>query len=133
MKANCQISILRPQCSDGSSYISIRIEDLTSSITFFDGKMELDEFARALTGFSCCNIEAELMGLEFIGKVRVYEKRSIEYPHKSYYLEEMSKWLEENAQEEGWIVNTYLGSQGSIQYVDNKTILNYSVTKYIDP
>lgn len=38
-----------------------------------------------------------------------------------------------NAREEGWVLSTYLGSQNSVKWVDGKTILNYSVTKYVNP
>jgi hypothetical protein len=78
-------------------------------------------------------MEAELRGLEFVGKLRVSEPRRIEYPSNDSNREKMTQWLKDNAQEKGWIVSTYLGSQGSVERKDGKIFLNYHVTKYIDP
>lgn len=58
--------------------------------------------------------------------------REVVYPFKGYNRHSMEKWLEENAKEEGWIVNSYLGSQTSVTSHDGKTHLHYYVTKYVD-
>jgi hypothetical protein len=44
----------------------------------------------------------------------------------------LEQWLQDNAQEEGWIIDHYLGSQSSIDHMDGKTFLNYSVHKYVE-
>jgi hypothetical protein len=44
--------------------------------------------------------------------------------------EKMSKWIEDNCKEEGWRIDSYLGSQSSIGHRDGKTVLNYSVYRY---
>jgi hypothetical protein len=112
--------------------ISIRLRDSASRIEFVDVTMSLDDFARAVTGLSEISAKAELRGLEHVGKTKQIEQRRVECPIKSYSRDVLQNWLEENCQEEGWIINSYLGSQNSISYKDDKTIINYSVYRYID-
>jgi hypothetical protein len=112
--------------------ISIRLRDSASRIEFVEVTMSLDDFARAVTGLSEISAKAELRGLEHVGKTKQIEQRRVECPIKSYSRDVLQNWLEENCQEEGWIINSYLGSQNSISYKDDKTIINYSVYRYID-
>ena len=130
MKLNLKLSINRP--SNGG--ISIRIGDELSGIEFIDANISLEEFAEAVTGLACRPMTAEVRGLEFVGKKRVTENRSIVCPLDTYDKKVLEQWLVDNAQEEGWMVNTYLGRQSSVcRDEDGKIILNYSVTKYVDP
>ena len=125
MKAKVTIS----RCSDDT--IRIRFEDIASSIEFAEVTMTPEAFGSAITGLSSQDAELEVRGLQFVGKQRINELRQIECPLKTYDRKEMENWLRDNAQEDGWMVNTYLGSQSSIKHKDGKTILNYSVTKYV--
>jgi len=130
MKLNLKLSISRP--SDGG--ISIRIEDELSRIEFIDASISLEEFAEAITGLSSRPMTAEVRGLEFVGRKRATEARSIVCPLDTYDKKVLEQWLKDSAQEEGWMVNTYLGSQSSVRrWQDGQIVLNYSVTKYVDP
>ena len=130
-KLNVKISISRPSYPDRRDSICIRLQDEDSHITFFEGDMTASDFALAITGLSSLPIDSEVSGLEFIGKKKIQEKRQIICP-----LTESSKiqgWLHENCQEEGWILNPYLGSQRSKKYLGEKGYeLNYSVFKYVE-
>lgn len=96
--------------------------------------MALADFALALTGFSEVEAAAEVSGLNNVGKVRVTESRSVVYTGGSDYDKNaQQKWLIENCQEEGWILDAYLGRQGSVTRQGDTTTLNYSVTKFVDP
>lgn len=117
--------------SDG--VITIEFVDQTSRIRFAEVEMSPEEFANAVTGFGYRPAKLTVTGLEFVGKVPLTESRTIEYPNKCYSRAEMSEWLKDNAREDGWFIDTYLGSQSSVIYRDGKTILNYTVTKYVDP
>lgn len=128
----CSLTITRPSCSNGDKYISIQIKDENSRIQFFDGKISLSDFAEALTGLSGLEIISEVRGLENVGKVRVVEPRSVECPLDTYSRGELEQWIEDNCQEQGWIVSSYLGSQSSVQRKGNKNILHYSVVKFCD-
>lgn len=112
--------------------ISIEIQDEASRIRFIRAEMGLKEFAEAITGLGCCAIEFDAFGLEHVGKVRVTERRSIRCPLDSYDRTNLAAWLREHGKEDGWIVNDYLGSQGSITRDGNVTVLNYQVVKYVE-
>lgn len=117
----------------GGDGVNIRIRDNTSRIEFVDVLIGHAEFSRALSALQERPlIECEVRGLQYVGKQSVTERRSIECPLDTYDREEMSSWLKENAQEDGWILSAYLGSQSSIDRKSGKTILNYSVTKYVE-
>lgn len=118
-------------------YIALEITDPISGIQFLTVNIPFARFGSMVVNGPSSHCEAELRGLEYIGMKRVMERRQIiapdvpsdVYPKSRFY----SKWLEENAQEEGWLVNTYLGSQGSIQtdYRTGVTTLHYGVTKFV--
>ena len=134
-RGSVSFTITRPQSNIEGDYISLAIEDDVSWIRFVKLKISLENFTRALTGLAAQQAEAEFFGLEYVGKKQIQENRTILCPlatHKK--REEMEKWLEENAQEEGWFLRSYLGSQNST-YSDPKgegTFLRYSVYKYVD-
>ena len=112
--------------------ISIRIKDCASGVTFTEVHMRPEEFSLALTGLSYQDAELRINGLEFVGKKCIREERRILCPLNTYDRELLTKWLNENAQEEGWIVDTYLGSKNSIAHIKDTMYLNYSVVKYVD-
>lgn len=93
--------------------------------------MSLHEYAECITGLGHVPLAAEVRGLEYIGMKRVSERRSIECPLTCHNRKELEIWLEQNAQEEGWLLNTYLGAQDSVGHRNGKTVLNYTVTKYV--
>jgi hypothetical protein len=128
MKIELRLSISRP--SNGG--ISLRIEDKLSGIKFIDAEISLEEFAEAITGLSSRPMMAEVRGLNYIGKKKVWESRSIECTINTYDRNILTQWLKENANEDGWITDTYLGSQSSIKTEKDKTILNYVVYKYVE-
>jgi hypothetical protein len=128
-----KITITRPVGGpNGSGVIRIAIEDDLSGARFVEAEVTLAHFAEALTGMAFIPVDLRVAGLGVIGKQRVTEPRSIECPLHTYNKDELTQWLVDNAQEEGWKLNTYLGSQNSVVRRDDKTVLNYSVTKYVE-
>lgn len=126
-----KVTISRITYSDYEA-VNISIEDVSSGIQFAELELSAEAFGLAITGLSYREADLTVRGLQYIGKRRVTEKRTIECPLATYDRTKLESWLRENAQEEGWIVNTYLGSQPSVSYKEGKTFLNYSVTKYVD-
>lgn len=126
-----KVTISRVTYSDHEA-VNISIEDVNSGIQFAELELSLESFGQAVTGLSYREADLTVRGLQYIGKRQVTEKRTIECPLTTYDRTKLESWLRENAQEEGWIVNTYLGSQTSVSYKEGKTFLNYSVTKYVD-
>ena len=134
MKTKGKITISRPLYGDGQNSISIEVTDELSGMRFLGVKLSYEAFAEAITGLGYRPCEIETRGLENLGKVRVCQPRSIDVLDIGYGKEGYQTWLEQNAQEEGWILDTYLGSQNSIQHLPNgMKRLNYSVTQYVEP
>ena len=127
MKINTSISINR----NSRDKITIRVKDEASCIEFLNLEMSLESFALSITGLSEIECEATIKNLINVGKTKVTEKRSVVCTIKTYDKQTLSQWIANNCREDGWEVNTYLGSQSSVVHKDNTTILNYSVFKYI--
>lgn len=129
MKIKATITINR--ASNGLVYI--RLNDEASHIEFVDVAMTPHDFAEAVMGLAMQPVEGEVRGLENVGKNKIYEKRSIVCPLDTHKTSELVEWLRLNAQEEGWILDTYLGSQTSVgPYKEGGRRLNYAVIKYVE-
>jgi hypothetical protein len=126
MKAKVSIS----RSSDDT--VRIRIRDEASGIEFAEVSLTVEAYGYLITGLSDQEADLQVRNLQFVGKTRISEQRQIECPLSTYDKSELSQWLKENAQEEGWIVSTYLGSQSSVTWNNGKATLRYSVTKYVD-
>lgn len=118
------------RCNHNKIHIEVQCSE--SLAHFLAIELTTDEFAMLVTGCHQSDIKMEVRGLDKVGKTRVLEKRQVICPLKSYDKDELGAWLTENCQEEGWLLSTYLGSQSSTKSVDNGTLLNYSVCKWID-
>lgn len=128
MKINAQLSINR----SSRDVITLEVNCEDSHTRFLQIEMTPHDFAMIITGLSRYNLEAEVLGLDRVGKVRVRESRSIVMPSSTYNRDEQEAWLKENAQEEGWILDPALRSQGSTSSVKDGTKLNYSVYKFVE-
>ena len=127
-----KLTISRPQYGDGRRKINLTIQDDASRIHFVGLEIDLDHMMEALTGFSYRPCDVEVRGLAYVGKTKVSERREIVCSLKTYNKEELSQWLEENAQEDGWVLDSYLGSQGSVVFSPEGTRLRYSVHKFVE-
>ena len=116
--------------------IRIYLTDELSRVEFVQLEMDPAEFALALTGLAAQPSNCTVHGLEYVGKRKVREPRSIECPLPGYQgKDKLQQWLLDNAQEEGWTIDPYLGSQTSVSYhsgAEGGVTLRYSVYKYID-
>lgn len=128
MEIKANISISR----DSSNKMRLRVQDETSRATFLEMEFSMADFMQALTGLAYTDAaKAEVFALDVVGKQKVTEARSVVFPGVSYDRNEMSAWLKQNCQEEGWRLDSYLGSQSSIYQRDGKTVLNYHVYRYV--
>lgn len=114
--------------------IHINIQDGNSRIRFLQATITAEDFASMMTGLSHVPIEVEYNNLANVGKLKVIEKRSAIYLGDSDNRDKMVKWLENNCQEVGWNIDSYLGSQRSVvtDNISGHTTLNYTVHKYVD-
>lgn len=133
-KTPCRLSISKVSGGGGvdGGYINLRLSDEASGIQFVDIEMSFKTFGEIVSGGSHTKVAAELRGLQYVGKQRVREDRSVLCPLKSGYPREpLEEWLTANCQEEGWIIDPYLGSQGSVTTQKDGLLLRYNVHKFI--
>ena len=113
--------------------IRITLGDENSRQKITEVTLTLEAFALLITGLYEIECQHETTkDVSNIGKTKITEARTIVAPYMGYSREAYEDWLEENAQEEGYNLNTYLGSKTSINHdtENNTVILNYMVYKY---
>lgn len=118
---------------DSNDRVRIRFRDEASGIEFAEASLSVEAFGYAVTGLSEQEADLNVKGLQCVGKLRVFERREIDCPLDTYNKDVLSAWLKENAKEDGWILDAYLGSQNSISRRDGITVLRYGVIKYVEP
>ena len=65
-----------------------------------------------------------------VGKTRTIEQRQVIAPNMQS-TKDYARWLEQNAQEAGYELDTHLGSQNSVSRLnDDEVLLRYKVVKY---
>lgn len=124
----CKLTISR----NSNDIINITFIDELSGIQFVDADYDLASFALALTGCARIEGEMEVRGLEYVGKKKVMENRSVVCPEKSHNRRDLERWLCDNYHEEGWLIDYYLGSQGSLGTAEHGTLLRFKVYKYVE-
>ena len=124
---NVSVTISRPSSSrhDGDM-IRVALYDEDSRIRFVEFEVSPENMMLALTGLSSLKVDkCEVGDFEKVGLVRVSEPRRYKLTKEerdaitlksAYSRGAYEQWLIENKQEEGWYVDSYLGSQGSIGY-----------------
>lgn len=127
IKIKAELGISR----NSNGVITIRLVDDTSCVGFVEVSLTPEQFALAITGLMLSDIDVTCRGLDVVGKTVVRERRQVFCPVKSYGVKFYEQWLTDNAQEGGWKLSVYLGSQDSVTYRDDGAILRYNVYKYV--
>ncbi|WP_318826004.1 hypothetical protein [Providencia sp. PROV252] len=127
-----KLTISRPTYGDGRELISVVVRDGASRINFLEIEINYSDFTKAITGLSEVDCELTIRGLEQVGKKKITEARTALCPSRLVGKDAYENWLKENKQEEGWKLDAYLGSKGSVEYTENGVILNYQVIKFVD-
>lgn len=120
---------------DSNNEVHIRIRDETARVQFVDMHLSLEAYALLITGLSEIKGDVVVKGLDVVGKTKIRDRRSVVYTGSARYdRKTQERWIEDNCQEDGWIVDASLGSQDSVKYNHDtqETILNYGVYKYVD-
>ena len=87
----------------------------------------------AITGLSEIECEATVSKIETVGKKKIQENRRVACPIDTYDKKILERWLEENCQEPGWHLVTYLGGKESVvRDQGGNLFLNYRVAKYVE-
>lgn len=117
--------------ADGSIRLSIRCAN--SAVTFLELTIDSQAWVDAQFGQAGVPALGEIRKLDVVGKRRITETRSAVCPERLYDKNALQSWLVDHCQESGWILDTYLGSQSSIVYQQDGTVLlNYRVCKWVD-
>jgi hypothetical protein len=147
LKANLTIS--RPSSSTASDepFIRMVVRDNGSRTQFLELDVPLATFALALTGLSEVECSMKVNHLDRVGLIK--ESKSITYVLTAEYLAKyaihsfdrvkLGYLMEQDpdnlfAQEDGWVLSTYLGSQNSIVHLPDDAIrINTSAQRYVKP
>ena len=110
--------------------ICIEIADEASGVTFVVAEIDPYDFAQLITGLHGVKAPCRVRGLDIVGKKKIRESRKVVCAIHSYDRKFLEQWIVDNCQEDGWIIDSYLGSQNSTFPSDNGTGLNYAVYRY---
>lgn len=133
-KLKASLDISRPSRGDDKEYVEIRIRDEISGVRFVTLEIDLETFARALTGLSGQEVDMEVTGLEFVGKVKEREAARVPIPKQlGYNRKGAEEYVKANFQREGWILDPYLGSQQSITGTLDDCYANIHYYRYVEP
>lgn len=128
-----QLTSVTVTCSrNNHNEVWIRIRDEGAVEAGFELRFTLEEFASLVTGMVVDQIPIEITNPDKFGKVRVTSQRETFCPLKPLNKDELRQWLLDNRQEEGWEIDAYLGSQGSVTHCESGCILRYRVKKWVD-
>lgn len=110
--------------------VRIELMDRNSRIRFVEMTLTLEDYANVITGLGAVEGDIKYRNLEDVGKQKVMEKRSMVLDTDN--KDKIKKILLKNHEGDGWIVDTYLNSQKSVEYLSSGSYkINYSVYKYI--
>lgn len=114
-----------------NSNVYIEVQDEASRVKFLKCEISLEDFAMLITG-GRVQASATLKQLDAVGKRKETERREALCPLGWYDTNaDLEKWLVDNCQEDGWIIDSYLRSQDSVKRVDGGTLLRYNVYRYV--
>ena len=115
-----------------SGEVVIKITDETSGCHLVEISLSPEVFANCLLGQAEMECEATVGSLQNIGKQRVTERRTVTYPGAEYDREVLKQWLMRNCQEDGWVLDSYLGTKQSVSHNEGVTNLHYHVYKFVE-
>ncbi len=108
MKIYAEISISRPQCSDGRKFIRLVVNDGKSCCRILDLEIPLDGFSEALTGMSNVACTGDFYEDAPVGKFRHTKDEMVTQP-KGFVMgdarEATAKKLLKKYEVDGWEIN----------------------------
>lgn len=110
--------------------IRISIRDNASRQEFVEVYLNPADFAMAVTGLAMVDAKGSVCGLDHVGRFKETKSATLKAP--SYNREEATAYVEAHGGEEGWFVDSYLGSRGSLVVKTDGTYAHYSLYRYVD-
>ena len=129
------ITISRPSCGDGSKYISIRIKDKCSRISFVDIRIGYAEFTEALTGMSEMECELITRGLQNVGKQKETMPLEFLVCPKGNPIGDRKKVAKDLAianTPNGWTPDLYFDSQKSFYHEGTELWARTNIYRYVE-
>ncbi|HBM2815673.1 TPA: hypothetical protein LU109_003585 [Enterobacter hormaechei subsp. xiangfangensis] len=126
------INISRPSCGDDRQVIEVTIRDSISGISFVTAELTLEDFALALTGRSMVDCDLTLKALNRVGMRKLTESRELRWLSNIYSKDDCARAVREVfVEEDGWLLDPYLGHKGQITQEGDTTVIKYSVYKFV--
>ena len=124
----------------GENYVTIQIRD-SRSHQFVEAEMSLEDWTRLTLYHNPIKTTAEYGALDLFGKHKHQVNRTLIIDRSEFNTtsrKKLEEWIADNGvtdeeRAEGWMVDSYLRSQSSIEYLDdNKIGLNYSIYRFCE-
>lgn len=128
------ITLSRPHWGNGKEVIQITIKDRKSRKRFLTGEIDLNTFAKMMTGLSEVDIDLELHGLEAVGKFKETMKVEAPMPKHYSYHDRVKVACEaiKTVLPEGWYFEKYFGSKSSFKNVDGVEYCCTTAHRYVE-
>ena len=114
-------------------YMSITLVDGASRISFLDIKMTLEEFAKAVTGQGFIPFNGTARNFGNLGKQKITEDFEFKMPSNDFINRKESAAVEaKRVCPEGWLIDTYFGSQSSFVEKGGDCWASTSIYKFVE-
>lgn len=122
---DAKLTISRVHSGASGDSIEVRIQDVASRIEFVSASIGMEEFAAALTGLSYVDCEAEVRGLESVGKTLETEELVFPLPISADYTnrKKLAIGMLDEKTPDGWTADRYFGSQSSF-FTDSSGVMH---------
>lgn len=128
-----KLTISRAMSNREDDYVEIRIEDEVSGVEFVSINLSMEQYGHAVAGTSYQSIEYTARDMDCIGKVKEREAARVPIPSPlAYNRQGAEEYVKANFQREGWILDSYLGSQNSITGTGVDYYANISYYRYVE-
>ena len=132
MKGNITILV------DGNG-ARIEVEDESSGIRFLKINLSAEQFMACLGRLSMVKCDLELHGLNQIGKTLEVGKHEFKIPAELYnrryeepdYFDKAAQELAQSQLTDGWIADSYFGSQGSFFQKDEEQWARVTIRRWV--
>ena len=114
-------------------YTTIEIEDDVANMTFAKIKLTPQQLSAALSRRACVDCEIDTKGLDKVGKQhenKHFEFEIPDYLNRSIYADELQK-IAQSKLSDGWIAESYFGSQGSFFVKDGKQYARCVIRRWV--
>lgn len=121
--------------SDGKCLIEV--QDHQAGVTFLRIELNADQYMRVLSRQASVDCELDLVGLDKIGKkleVGKFEFKALtpnDYHRRTYEYEKQLQELAQSQLKDGWIAESYFGSQHSFFQKDGEQWARVTIRRWV--